>query len=109
MKPPRVTRLLAQAERFRRLLETGEVRNQSDLANLEGLTRARVTQILNLLKLHSDILSFVRAVPSTAPRNWVTERKLRALTALPPDEQMRLASTLIPGLAPGTQRTKLVG
>lgn len=43
--------LLAFARILRRRLETGEFRNRAALAREYGLTRARITQLFNLLKL----------------------------------------------------------
>ena len=40
MEPPRVVKLLALAEEFQALIESGEVRNQADIASLKGLTHA---------------------------------------------------------------------
>ena len=48
---PRITRLLALAHRWDDLIERGEVRDQAEIGRLMGLTRARVTQIMNLLYL----------------------------------------------------------
>jgi len=48
---PRVAELLRKAIEWRRQLDTGEVRNQADIAHREGVTRARVAQVLGLLRL----------------------------------------------------------
>jgi hypothetical protein len=52
---PRITRMLALAHRFDRLLQDGTVTDQADLARLGQVSRARVTQIMNLLQLAPDI------------------------------------------------------
>ncbi len=52
---PRIARLMALAIRFERLLADGEVHDYADLARLGHVTRARVTQIMNLLNLAPDI------------------------------------------------------
>lgn len=52
---PRVTRLMALAIRFEGLIRCGEVADQAELARLGHVTRARVTQIMNLLSLAPDI------------------------------------------------------
>src|SRR5690606_20620100 len=52
---PRVTRLMALAQRFEHLLERKAVRDQAELAELGHVTRARVTQIMNFLHLAPDI------------------------------------------------------
>ena len=48
---PRITRLLALAIHFDGLIQSGVVSNYSELARLGYVTRARMTQIMNLLML----------------------------------------------------------
>ena len=38
------------------MIDFGKVKNQAELARINGISRARVTQILNLLKLYSLII-----------------------------------------------------
>ncbi len=45
---PRVTRLLALAHQWNGMIERGEIENQAEIARRLGLTRARVTQIMEL-------------------------------------------------------------
>jgi len=45
---PRVTRLMALAIKFEQLLKDGSVKDYADLARLGGVSRARITQIMNL-------------------------------------------------------------
>ncbi len=45
---PRIVRLLALAHRWHRLIDEGEVESQAEIARRTGLTRARVTQIMDL-------------------------------------------------------------
>ena len=52
---PRITRLLALAIKFQDMVTSGEVRDYADLARLGYVTRARLTQIMNLLLLAPDI------------------------------------------------------
>ncbi len=52
---PRLTRLLALAHRWNRLIEDGVVANHAEIARMMGLSRARVTQIADLLYLAPDI------------------------------------------------------
>ena len=44
------------AREYKKMINSGEVKNQAELARLMGISRARVTQILNLLKLDSLII-----------------------------------------------------
>ena len=48
---PRITRLMALAIHFDGLIQSGAVTNYAELARLGNVTRARVTQIMNLLML----------------------------------------------------------
>jgi hypothetical protein len=52
---PRVARLMALAIKFQDMVDRGEVRDYADLARLGYVTRARVTQIMNLLLLAPQI------------------------------------------------------
>jgi hypothetical protein len=52
---PRLARLMALAIRFDGLLRSGAVTDQAELARLGQVSRARISQILNLLHLAPDI------------------------------------------------------
>jgi hypothetical protein len=52
---PRLTRLMALAVRFEALLGAGLATNQAELARLGQVSRARISQIMNLLHLAPDI------------------------------------------------------
>ena len=54
-RTPRVVELLRKAIEWRRQLDAGEVRNQADIARREGITRARVTQVMGMLRLAPEI------------------------------------------------------
>lgn len=81
---PRVARLMALAIRFRRLIEAGEVRDYADLARLGHVTRARVTQIMNLLCLAPDIQEEVLFQPPVeSGRDPLKEWQIRPITLVP--------------------------
>jgi hypothetical protein len=52
---PRVARLMALAIRFDQLLREGTITDQAALADLSHVSRARISQIMNLLNLAPDI------------------------------------------------------
>jgi hypothetical protein len=52
---PSIARLMALTLRFEQLLRTGKVRDYVELATLGHVSRARITQIMNLLLLAPDI------------------------------------------------------
>ena len=95
---PRVTRLMALALRFEELLRNGTVRDYADLAKLGQVSRARITQIMNLLNLAPDIqeeLLFLE--PTTASRDPIHERRFRAVVDEPSwEKQRKVFATLLP-------------
>lgn len=99
MRLPKVVADLAMAERFQGLLDAGEATNRADLARRFGLTRARVTQLMDLLKLHPTILAYARALPPGTPTRLITERGLRVLVRMPPRKQLTMAKTMVSGFA----------
>jgi hypothetical protein len=44
------------AREYKEMIDSRQVKNQSDLARLKGISRARVTQILDLLQLDSLVI-----------------------------------------------------
>jgi hypothetical protein len=81
---PRVARLIALAIRLERLLAEGVARDYADLARLGGVTRARLTQIMNLTLLAPDIQEELLFLPRTLlGRDPVTEPQLRSIAAVP--------------------------
>ena len=81
---PRITRLMALALRFERLLALGEVRDYAELARLGHVTRARVTQIMNLLNLAPNIQEEMLFLPPTvAGYDPIKEWQVRPIAATP--------------------------
>jgi hypothetical protein len=91
LRLPKVVADLALAERFQGLLDAGEVKNRADLARRFRLTRARVTQLIDLLRLHPTIRAYLRLLPPGTPTRMVTERGLRAVVRLPGRQQIEAA------------------
>src|SRR5262249_384368 len=63
---PRIARLMALAWRFEALLRTGKIRNHAELARLGHVSRARITQIMNLRLLAPDIQEQLLFLPPTS-------------------------------------------
>ena len=79
---PRVSRLMALAIRLGQLIRDGKVADQAELARLGHVTRARLTQIMNLLLLAPDIQEEILFLAKTERgRDAVTERELRPIAA----------------------------
>ena len=81
---PRISRLMALAIKFDHLLETGAIRDQTEIAELGHVTRARVTQIMNLRHLAPDIQEDVLFLPHvTEGDDPIAEKHLRPVVAQP--------------------------
>jgi len=81
-KLPRVVELLRKAHAWRALLDSGQVVNQAEIARREGVTRARVTQVMGLLRLAPEIHELVLSMPRTIRRPALTELALRPVARL---------------------------
>jgi len=80
---PRITRLMALAIKFQDMIDRGEIKDYADLARLGYVTRARITQIMNLLNLAPEIQEELLFLPSApCSQDAVTERQIRRVTAL---------------------------
>lgn len=62
-KLPRITRLMALAIHFDRLVRNGDIHDYTELAQLGHVTRARITQIMNLTNLAPDIQEAILFLP----------------------------------------------
>jgi len=60
------------------MIDSGEVKNQAELAKIKGISRARVTQILNLLKLKHSIIQEIIKLEDPLRSKIITERMLRS-------------------------------
>jgi len=80
---PRVAKLMALAIRFDGLIHDGLVADQAELSRLGHVSRARVTQIMNLLNLAPEIQEELLFLPPVEQgRDPLTERDLRAIVAV---------------------------
>jgi len=60
-----------------KMIESSELKNQAELAKLKGISRARVTQILNLLKLDKSIIDNLEKLGDPMVKKVISEIKLR--------------------------------
>ena len=79
MKPTPLAVLLAQAHRLQQTVEDGGCGNRADLARRLGITRARLTQILNLLLLAPEIQEEILCMQAAGKRAAISERHLRPI------------------------------
>ncbi|NIO29510.1 MAG: hypothetical protein GTO29_13265 [Candidatus Latescibacteria bacterium] len=80
---PRLTRLLALAHRWNRLIEEGTVADRTEIARTMELSRARITQIMDLLYLAPEIQEYILFFPGRSKLRMVPERAVRSITCLP--------------------------
>jgi hypothetical protein len=91
------------AREWQQALDSGEHGSQADLARKRGISRARVTQVLHLLKLAPDVLNAIAALGDPLPSHIVTERMLRRLVHRSAYEQRQTIGKI---LANGAQMAK---
>jgi hypothetical protein len=87
---PRITKMMALAIRFEHLIKTGQVKDQAELARLGDVSRARLSQIMDLLLLAPDIQEAILFAtdesigmhektiqPISRLHSWKSQRKAR--------------------------------
>lgn len=77
--PAKVARMLALAHHLQRLIDEGLVPDRAALARKLGLTRARVTQLLDLLLLAPDLQVAVLDLEAVDGIEPMVERALRTV------------------------------
>lgn len=78
-RPAKVARQLALAHHLDAAIERGLVADQAALARKLGLTRARVTQLFDLLMLAADLQEQVLALEAVDGAEPMAERTLRVV------------------------------
>ena len=76
-RPARVAVMLALAHHIQRAIDAGLVADRAAVARKLGLTRARVTQVLDLLLLAPDLQGAVLALEAGDGVEPIAERALR--------------------------------
>jgi hypothetical protein len=90
-KLPHITKLMALAIRLEDLLATRQVKDQAEIARVAGITRARVTQIINLTNLAPDIQQAILDLePTTDHVPRFREREVRTIAIVPNWEKQRV-------------------
>jgi len=89
---PRITRLMALAIKFEDMIACGEVRDYAEIARLGFVTRARLTQIMNLLLLAPEIQEAILMQAGIPDFMTTGETKLRRLTTIADWGQQKLVA-----------------
>jgi len=95
---PRVSRLMALAMRLEELIRSGQVTGYAELARLGHVSRARLSQIVSLLRLAPDLQETVLFLPRTLKgRDPIQLRHLLPIAVLPDWRRQRVRwKALIP-------------
>jgi hypothetical protein len=85
---------MALAIKFQEMVDCGEVRDYADLARLGYVTRARMTQIMNMLLLAPEIQAQLLGLGRNSPD--IPERITRATVNMPfwPDQIAQIKPNL---------------
>jgi ParB-like chromosome segregation protein Spo0J len=83
------------AKEWQQALINGRNISLADLSRKLGLTRSRVTQIMNLLKLSPEIIEIIFALGDPISVPHVTERTLRKFVDLSVEEQKTMIQKII--------------
>ena len=75
------------AKEYKRLIDSGDARNESDLARQIGTSRVTVNHFVTLLKLTPEVIEAVEALGDPMPKRYITERRLRSIVKLPSKKQ----------------------
>jgi DNA invertase Pin-like site-specific DNA recombinase len=80
-RPARVAITLASAHKIRQAILIGEIKDQAEAARKLGLTRARLSQILDLTKLAPDLQEEILFLEAIDGREPLSERALRGVVS----------------------------
>ena len=72
------------------MIESGQAKNESDLARKIGVSRITVNHFISLLKLTPEVLNAVEQLNDPMPKRYITERKLRAIVKMPKEIQKNI-------------------
>ena len=87
---PRLARLLALAIKLDALVRAGTIRNDADLAHLGHVSRARISQLLSLVRLAPDIQEAILFLPLTRHgRDRISLRHVLPITLIPSWQRQR--------------------
>ena len=77
------------------MLDKGQFKSKAELGRYFGVSRVRVVQMLNLLKLEPQVIEKLKAAGETFNKRLLGEKTLRTLVSLDPDKQMEKISSIL--------------
>jgi len=72
------------------MIESGQAKNESDLARKVGISRVRIWQYTSLLGLNATLIEAVEALGDPMPKRLITERQLRQMLKNPKEQEKLL-------------------
>ena len=81
-RTPQVVEFLRKAIEWQALLASGQVKNQTDIAQREGISRPRVNQIMCLTRLAPEIQEQLLRLSDQPAIRFFSENRLRPLTQI---------------------------
>ena len=83
-KPPPKAKIdwYGKAVEYQKMLSMGVAKNKAEIARIEGVSRARVTQILNLINLAPEIINYLNFAADQNDLKNLTERRLRKIAKI---------------------------
>ena len=81
-----------RAKEYARMIESGQAKNESDLARKIGVSRVRVCQYIRLLSLDASVIKALEQLGDPMPKRYVTERRLRSIGKQPKGKQLKALS-----------------
>lgn len=86
------------AKEWQGFLDGGECSSLADLASYLQVSRARVTQIMNLLHLSLEAIDIVYSLGDPLRKPLISERRLRPLLGLVAEKQIEQIKQLLSGV-----------
>jgi hypothetical protein len=83
------------AREWAEAMEAGNFRSQRAFARAIGLSHARVSQVMGLLRLSAGAQETLDAIGDPLHSRTITERKLRPLVCLPAQSQQKKVQELV--------------
>ncbi len=72
------------------MIESGQAKNESDLARKIGVSRVRVCQYVRLLSLDDSVIKAIEQLGDPLTKRVITERLLRPYLGKTPKKQERI-------------------
>ena len=79
---PRIKDHLTLARQFLEMIDSGQVINAAELSRDQGITRARVSQVMSLLRLAPEIQDYIDNLDDHEGVRHLTERKMREVVKI---------------------------